>query len=409
MGTNLDMFENKEEMIDISGCKLEPITEDNKPNKYHPIYMYVPEKRTMDLGYMDEDNKFHMINGNPVDLIPSCYIYCPTNENGYYLLDCENYDINSDVILDSDYYPYQDIVESQKPFNLYDEFIREYGNDYEQIKFVVHNHKLYLGIKYNGDYHQVERFMKAFTDPSIKVPNDIEIYTYYTKHETKYNIFAHATPGTCSHVTVGDYIFRSNNDFHFFAKRIEEVEADNDNYIEIDPIFAGVILGQRSTNYSNKYIDDILKEKKITNKDDSKINGVVLKFNGTKKSADDINATLIKLQEMDSSLTFEITDKNGYSFRYNTFRLVYDDKNNQAFLIKYNFRHTDTPLELYCDFPDVEVYPVKEGNCIIFNYCIIFDSIRNLYDHDNSYLIRIVKDEKNAMRILNRIISKINK
>ena len=404
---NLDKFKNNEEMIDISGCKLEPITDDNKPNKYHPIYMYIPEKRTMDLGYMDEDNAFRTINGNPVDLTPSCYMYCPTNEEGYYILNYENYDISSDVILDSDYYPYQDIVESQKPFNLYDAFIREYGNDYEQIKFVVHNHKLYLGIKYNGDYHQVERFMKAFTDPSIKVPNDIEIYTYYTKHETKYNIFAHATPGTCSHVTVGDYIFRSNDDFHFFAKTNEEVEADNDNYIEIDPVFAGVMLRQ-ITYYHNryKYIDDILKEKKITNKDDNKINGVVLKFNGTKESADAIDVTLVKLQEMDSNLTFEITDENGYTFKYTTFRLVYDNEydieNNQAFLIKYNFRYIDTPLELYCDFPDVEVWPVKEGEYIIF------DSTRNLYKNNN-YIIRIVKDEKTAKRILNHIVSKIDK
>ena len=403
MGTNLDMFENKEEMIDISGCELEPITDDNKPEKYHPIYMYVPGKRTMDLGYIDKDNIFRMINGNPVDLIPSCFMYCPTNEEGYYILDYENYDISSDVILDPDYYPYQDTVESQKPFNLYDAFIREYGNDYEQIKFMVHNNKLYLGIKYNGDYHQVERFMKAFTDPSIKVPNDIEIYTYYTKHEIKYNIFAHATPGTCSHVTVGDYIFRSNDDFHFFAKREEEVEADNDNYIEIDPVFAGVMLRQ-ITHYHNKYIDNILKEKKITNKDDNKINGAVLKFNGTKKSADEIDATLVKLQEMDCNLIFEITDDNGYTFKYTTFRIAYDYNNetNQAFLIKYNFRYRDTPLELYCDFPDIEVYPVKEGNCIIF------DSTGHLYDHYNSYLIRIVKDEKTAKRILNHIISKIN-
>ena len=255
VGTNLDMFENEEEMIDISGCKLEPITDDNKPNKYHPIYMYVPERRTMDLGYMDEDNKFHMINGDPVNLVPSCFMYCPTNEEDYYILDYNNYDISSDVILDSDYYQDwdQDTAEQQKPFNLYDAFIREYGNDYKEIKFIVHNHKLYLGIKYNGDYHQVERFMKAFTDPSIKIPRDIEIYRYYiTNHETRYNIFAHASPGTCSEVTVGDYIFRSNNNFHFFAKRIEEVEADNDNYIEIDPIFAGEMLSQ-ITYYNNKY------------------------------------------------------------------------------------------------------------------------------------------------------------
>lgn len=402
MGTNLDMFENKEKIIDISGCKLEPITDDNKPNKYHPIYMYVPEKRTMDLGYMDEDNKFHKINGDPVNLVPSCFMYCPTNEEDYYILDYNNYDISSDVILDSDYFQDwdQDTVESQKPFNLYDAFVREYGNDYKEIKFIVHNHKLYLGIKYNGDYYQVERFMKAFTDPSIKVPNDIEIHKYYTDHETRYNIFAHASPGTCSEVTVGDYIFRSNNDFHFFAKRIEEVEADNDNYIEIDPIFAGIILRQR-TCYPNKYVDTILKEKKIANKDDSKINGVILKFNGTIKSADEIDVTLVKLQEMDSSLTFEVTDKNGYSFKYSTFRFVYD-KNNQAFLIKYNFRSIDIPLELYCDFPDVEVYPVKEGNCIIF------DSTRNLYKNNSSYMIRIVKDEKNAKRIMNHILSKIS-
>lgn len=406
MGTNLDMFENKEEMIDISGCKLEPITDDNKPNKYHPIYMYVPEKRTMDLGYMDEDNTFRMINGNPVDIIPSCFMYCPTNEEDYYILNYENYDISSDVILDSDYYQDwdQDTAEPQKPFNIYDAFIREYGNDYKEIKFIVHNHKLYLGIKYNGDYHQVERFMKAFTDPSIKVPNDIEIYKRYTDHETMYNIFAHATPGTCSEVTVGDYIFRSNNDFHFFPKRIEDVEADNDNYIEIDPIFAGEMLRQ-ITYYNNKYkyIDDILKEKKINNKDDSKINGVVLKFNGTEKSADEIDAALVKLQEMDSNLTFEITDDNGYTFKYATFRFVYDDKNNQAFLIKYNFRYIDTPLELYCDFPDIEVYSIKEGNYIIF------DSTGNLYEKNSSYLIRIVKDEKIAKRIMNHIISKINK
>lgn len=396
----LDKFENKEEMIDISGCKLEPITDDNKPNKYHPIYMYVPEKRTMDLGYIDEDNNFRTINGNPVDLIPSCYVYCPTNEDGYYILNYENYDISSDVILNSDYCPYQDIVESQKPFNLYDAFIREYGNDYEQIKFVVHNHKLYLGIKYNGDYSQVERFMKTFTDPSIKIPNDIEIHKYYTDHETKYNIFAHATPGTCSEVTVGDYIFRSNDDFHFFAKRIEDVEVNNDNYIEISPIFAGVMLSQRTTNYSNEYIN-ILKEKKITNKDDSKINGVVLKFKGTKKSADDIDATLVKLQEMDSSLSFEIEDKNGYTFKYSTFRLAYDNENNQAFLIKYNFRYIDTPLELYCDFPDIEVYRVKEGDYIIFDYT------HNLYKNNN-YIIRIIKDEKTAKRIMNHILSKIS-
>lgn len=406
--TNLDKFKNNEGMINISGCKLEPITDDNKPAYYHPIYMYVPEKRTMDLGYMDEDNTFCTINGNPVDLTPSCYMYCPTNEVNYYLLDCENYDISSDVILDSDYYQYIDedtvdsLLKSQKSFNLYDAFIREYGNDYEQIKFVVHNHKLYLGIKYNGDHHQVERFLKAFTDPAIKVPNDIEIYRYCTKHETRYNIFAHATPGTCSHVTVGDYIFRSNDDFHFFAKTNEEVEADNDNYIEIDPIFAGVTLRQ-ITYYHNRYLDDILKEKKITNKDDDKINGVVLKFNGTKKSADEIDATLVKLQEINSNLTFEITDENGYTFKYVTFRFIYDDKTNHAFLIKYNFRYIDTPLELYCDFPDVEIYPVKEGDYIIF------DSTGNLYDHDNSYIIRIVKDEKNAMRIFNHILSKINK
>lgn len=403
MSITLDKFENKEEMIDISGCKLEPITDDNKPNKYHPIYMYVPEKRTMDLGYMDEDNNFRTINGNPVDLIPSCYIYCPTNEEGYYILNYENYDISSDVILDSDYFQDwdQDTAEPQKPFNLYDAFIVEYGNDYEQIKFIVHNHKLYLGIKYNGDYYQVERFMKAFTDPSIKVPNDIEIHKYYTDHETRYNIFAHATPGTCSEVTVGDYIFRSNNDFHFFAKRIEEVEADNDNYIEIDPIFAGIILRQR-TCYPNKYVDTILKEKKIANKDDSKINGVVLKFNGTIKSADEIDVTLVKLQEMDSNLTFKITDENGYTFNYNTFRLVYDNENNQAFLIRYNFRYNDIPLELYCDFPDVEVYRVKEGDCIVF------DSTRNLYENNRFYIIRIVKDEKTAKRIMNHILSKIN-
>ena len=248
--------------------------------------------------------------------------------------------------------------------------------------------------------------MKAFTNPSIKIPNDIEIYMYCTKHENRYNIFAHATPGTCSHVTVGDYIFRSNNDFHFFAKREEEVEADNDNYIEIDPIFAGVILRQR-INYFNKYeyIDYILKEKKITNKDDNKINGVILKFNGTEKTieANEIDATLVKLQEMDNSdLIFEITDKNGYTFKYATFRFVYDDKNNQAFLIKYNFRYIDTPFELYCDFPDVEVYPVKEGDYIIF------DSTRNLYKNNNSYIIRIVKDEKTAKRIMNHILSKIN-
>lgn len=399
---NLDIFENKEGMIDISGCKLEPITDDSKPNKYHPIYMYVPEKRTMELGYMDEDNNFRTINGNPVDLIPSCYVYCPTNEEGYYILNYENYDISSDVILDSDYFQDwdQDTAESQKPFNLYDAFIREYGNDYEQIKFIVHNHKLYLGIKYNGDYSQVERFMKTFTDPSIKVPNDIEIHKYYTNHETRYNIFAHATPGTCSEVTVGDYIFRSNDDFHFFAKRIEDVEADNDNYIEIDPIFAGVMLSQRTTNYYNEYIN-ILKEKKIINKDDSKINGVVLKFKGTKKSADDIDATLVKLQEMDSSFTFEITDENGYSFRYSTFRLAYDNENNQAFLIKYNFRYIDTPLELYCDFPDIEVYRVKEGDYIIFDYT------HNLYKNNN-YIIRIIKDENTAKRIMNHILSKIS-
>lgn len=402
MGTNLDMFENKEEIIDISGCKLEPITDDNKPNKYHPIYMYVPEKRTMDLGYMDENNKFHMINGDPVDIIPSCFMYCPTNEEDYYILDYNNYDISSDVILDSDYYQDwdQDTAESQKPFNLYDAFIREYGNDYKEIKFIVHNHILYLGIKYNGDYHQVERFMKAFTDPSIKVPNDIEIHKYYTDHETMYNIFAHATPGTCSEVTVGDYIFRSNNDFHFFAKRIEEVEADNDNYIEISPIFAGVMLSQRATNYYNEYIN-ILKEKKITNKDDNKINGVVLKFNGTEKSADEIDVTLAKLQE-NTSLAFEITYKDGYIFNYSTFRFAYDNENNQAFLIKYNFRYLDTPLELYCDFPDIEVYPVKEGDCIIF------DSTRSLYENNSSYIIRIVKDEKTAKRIMNHILSKIS-
>lgn len=400
--TNLDMFENKEGMIDISGCKLEPITDDNKPNKYHPIYMYVPEKRTMELGYMDEDNNFRTINGNPVDLIPSCYVYCPTNEDGYYILNYENYDISSDVILDSDYFQDwdQDTTEPQKPFNLYDAFIGEYGNDYKEIKFVVHNHKLYLGIKYNGDYSQVERFMKTFTDPSIKIPNDIEIHKYYTDHETKYNIFAHGTPGTCSEVTVGDYIFRSNDDFHFFAKRIEDVEADNDNYIEISPIFAGVMLSQRTTNYSNEYIN-ILKEKKITNKDDSKINGVVLKFKGTKKSADDIDATLVKLQEMDSSLAVEVTDDNGHTFKYTTFRLVYDNENNQAFLIKYNFRYIDTPLELYCDFPDIEVYRVKEGDYIIFDYT------HNLYKNNN-YIIRIIKDEKTAKRIMNHIISKIS-
>lgn len=400
---SLDKFKNNEKMINISGCKLEPITDDDKPNKYHPIYMYVPGKRTMDLGYMDKDNKFHMINGNPIDIIPSCYMYCPTNEEDYYILDFENYDISSDVILDSDYYQDwdQDTAESQEPFNLYDAFIREYGNDYEQIKFMVHNHKLYLGIKYNGDYHQVERFMKAFTDPSIKIPNDIEIHKYYTDHETRYNIFAHGTPGTCSEVTVGDYIFRSNDDFHFFAKTNEEVEADNDNYIEIDPIFAGVMLLQ-STCYSNKYIDDILKEKKITNKDDNKINGVVLKFNGTEKSADEIDVTLVKLQEMDNSLTFEVTDENGHTFKYTTFRLAYDNENNQAFLIKYNFRYIDTPFELYCDFPDVEVYPVKEGNCIIF------DSTRSLYKNNSFYIIRIVKDEKTAKRIVNHILSKIS-
>ena len=398
MSTNLDMFENKEETIDISGCELEPITDDNKPEKYHPIYMYVPGKRTMDLGYIDKDNIFRMINGNPVDHIPSCFMYCPTNEEGYYLLDYENYDISSDVILDESFDCYQ--VDPQKSFNLYDAFIKEYGNDYEQIKFMVHNNKLYLGIKYNGDYHQVERFMKAFTDPSIKVPNDIEIYTYYTNHETKYNIFAHGTPGTCSEVTVGDYIFRANDDFHFFAKREEEVEADNDNYIEIDPIFAGVTLKQ-NTCYSNKYIDNILKEKKITNKNDSKINGVVLKFNGTRKSADEIDATLVKLQEMDSTFSFEITDENGYTFKYTTFRLVYDNENNQAFLIKYNFRYIDTPLELYCDFPDIEVYRVKEGDYIIFDYT------RNVYKNYN-YIIRIVKDEKTAKRVMNHIISKIS-
>ena len=401
---NLDKFENKEGIINISGCKLEPITDDYKPNKYHPIYMYIPEKCTMDLGYMDENNKFHMINGNPVDLIPSCFMYCPTNEEGYYILNYENYDISSDVILDSDYFQDwdQDIaVKPQKPFNLYDTFIGEYGNDYEQIKFIVHSHKLYLGIKYNGDYSQVERFMKTFTDPSIKIPKDIEIHKYYTDHETKYNIFAHGTPGTCSEVTVGDYIFRSNDDFHFFAKTNEEVEADNDNYIEISPIFAGVMLSQ-STCYSNKYIDDILKEKKITNKDDSKINGVVLKFNGTEKSADEIDVTLVKLQEMDSSLTFEITDENGHTFKYTTFRLAYDNENNQAFLVKYNFRYIDTPLELYCDFPDVEVYPVKEGNCIIF------DSTHSLYKNNSFYIIRIVKDEKTAKRIVNHIVSKIS-
>lgn len=400
MGTNLDIFEN----IDISYCNLEYITDNNKPKKYHPIYMYIPEKRTMDLGYMDKNNKFHMINGNPVDIIPSCFMYCPTDEEGYYLLDCENYDISSDVILDE----YSDCnrVDPQKSFNLYDAFIKEYGNDYDQIKFIVHNHKLYLGIKYNGDYHQVERFMKAFTDPSIKVPNDIEIHRYYTNHKTEYIIFTHGTPGTCSEVTIGDYIFKSNNDFHFFAKREEEVEADNDNYIEIDPIFAGVILRQR-INYFNKYeyIDYILKEKKITNKDDDKINGVVLKFNGTEKSieANEIDTILIKLQEMDSNLTFEITNENGYTFKYTTFRFIYHNKNNQAFLIKYNFRYIDTPLELYIDFQDVELYRVKEGNCIIF------DSTGNLYDHDNSYPIRIVKDEKSAMRVLNHILSKINK
>ena len=400
---NLDKFENNEDMIDISGCKLEPITDDSKPNKYHPIYMYIPEKRTMDLGYMDEDNAFRTINGNPVDLIPSCYMYCPTNEEGYYILNYENYDISSDVILDSDYFQDwdQDIAaEPQKPFNLYDTFIGEYGNDYEQIKFIVHNHKLYLGIKYNGDYSQVERFMKTFTDPSIKIPKDIEIHKYYTDHETKYNIFAHGTPGTCSEVTVGDYIFRSNDDFHFFAKRKEEVEADNDNYIEISPIFAGVMLSQ-STCYSNKYIDDILKEKKITNKDDNKINGVVLKFNGTEKSADEIDVTLVKLQEMDSSLTFEVTDENGHTFKYTTFRLAYDNENNQGFLIKYNFRYIDTPFELYCDFPDVEVYRVKEGDYIIFDFT------RNLYKNNN-YIIRIVKDEKTAKRIMNHILSKIS-
>lgn len=404
MNINLDMIKNNEEMINISGCKLEPITDDNKPEKYHPIYMYVPEKRTMDLGYIDKDNKFHMINGNPVDIIPSYFMYCPTNEEGYYILNYNNYDISSDVILDSDYYQDwdHDTAEQQKPFNLYDAFIREYGNDYKEIKFIVHNYKLYLGIKYNGDYHQVERFMKAFTDPSIKIPRDIEIYRYYTNHETRYNIFAHATPGTCSEVTVGDYIFRSNNDFHFFAKRIEEVEADNDNYIEIDPIFAGKMLRQ-ITYYNNKYkyIDDILKEKKITNKDDSKINGVVLKFNGTKKFADEIDITLVKLQEMDSNLTFEITYKHGYTFKYATFRFVYDNENNQAFLIKYNFRYIATPLELYCDFPDVEVYSVKEGDYIIF------DSTRNMYKN-NSHIIRIVKDEKTAKRIMNHILSKIN-
>lgn len=401
--TNLDKFKNNEETINISGCKLEPITDDDKPNKYHPIYMYVPGKRTMDLGYMDKDNKFHMINGNPIDLIPSCYMYCPTNEEDYYILDYNNYDISSDVILDCDYFQDwdQDIAaEPQKPFNLYDTFIGEYGNDYEQIKFIVHNHKLYLGIKYNGDYSQVERFMKTFTDPSIKIPKDIEIHKYYINDDAKYSIFTHGTPGTCSEVTVGDYIFRANDDFHFFAKREEEVEADNDNYIEISPIFAGVMLSQ-STCYSNKYIDDILKEKKITNKDDNKINGVVLKFNGTEKSADEIDVTLVKLQEMDNSLTFEIEDKNGHTFKYTTFRLAYDDENNQAFLVKYNFRYIDTPLELYIDFPDVEVYRVKEGDYIIFDFT------HNLYKNNN-YIIRIIKDEKTAKRIMNHILSKIS-
>ena len=101
---------------------------------------------------------------------------------------------------------------------------------------------------------------------------------------------------------------------------------------------------------------------------------------------------------MDNRLTFEITDKNGYTFKYATFRLVYDNENNQAFIIKYNFKYIDIPLELYCDFPDVEIYPVKERNCIIFDFT----------RHLNSYIIRIVKDEKSAERIMNHILSKIS-
>ena len=242
--------------------------------------------------------------------------------------------------------------------------------------------------------------MKAFTDPSIKVPNDIDIHRYYTNHKTKYIIFAHATPGTCSEILEGDYIFRSNNDIHFFAKSQEEVEADNDNYIEIDPVFAGQILEQNTYSPYTSEMDDDIKEKKIINENSYIANGVVLKYNGDPDNAKKIDDVLVRVQEL-NGLTLAIL--KGGAYYYATFRFMYDNKFKRAYIIKYNFKEEVIPWQLYCDFPLIEVYPVKEGNCIIF------DPAGHLYDFDKSCIIQIAKNEKTAKRILNYIISKINK
>jgi len=242
----------------------------------------------------------------------------------------------------------------------------------ENIKFFVHNHKILIGIQFDGENFEeiIKEFRKNFTDKDQRVPCDIQInYHYHSSgnSDTKvtYTLFDSAS---CRHIEEGDYIFRSH-DYHFFSKPFEEVD-NSFNYIQISPIMVARMVEQNVHNPDGTVEvigDDV----------------TYIEYDGTEASATLIDDTLMIIgEQIGADVVYDNQEHQRYSqyrfFREKDYEETHYPTHDIGFLVKYNFIDDKEPWWVYCDLSDIYITPVfcKEFG-IYDNSVIVYDRKKN--------------------------------
>ena len=244
-------------------------------------------------------------------------------------------------------------------------------DDVEHLSFFVHNHKILIGIQFDGEnFEEIKEFIKNFTDNDQRIPCDIEFSPHYHSYLDRgttvtYSLFDNAS---CRHIDEGDYIFRSH-DYHFFSKPFKEVD-NSFNYIQISPIMVARMVEQnvhKPDNTVEVIGDDV----------------TYIEYDGTEASATLIDDTLMIIgEQINSDVVYDGEQYQRYSqyrfFREKDYEEIHYDSHDIGFMVKYNFIDDKEPWWVYCDLSDIYITPVfcKEFG-IYDNSVIVYDRKKN--------------------------------
>lgn len=300
-------------------------------------------------------------------------------------------------------------MKDYKDINLYDTCI---AYDKNNLKFVIHDNRILIGIQYDGNADKVLNFMKAFTNPEAKVSRDIicdELKLFINgRHITNKILKTSANNRDGDpRLHVGDFVFKTK-DNHFFVRSVKEI--GNLNYIEIPFELASRMLIQNSFP-SIQGSDIIYKfdyDKEYYKVYDENFTKYAIAYPGSKFSAEAIDLALVALQtrfNMIKTYNF-IDDGEDISIKYALYRFVYYT-DYLCFLVKYNIRNNEIPWMMYCDFPMIKVYPITDDKNIVMNSnannTIVF---AHMFDGTNN--IKVIKNRQTATRVL-KYLEKLDK